>query len=67
MIKLHSKIRDFCCLALIGLMGMFLAFSCFSRPGVAFADDENSDDAMHFVTIYDDGRELTVKTAATTV
>lgn len=67
MIKLQSRIRDFCCLVLIGLIGIFLAFSCFLRPGAAFADDETSDDTMHFVTIYDDGAELTVKTAAPTV
>lgn len=67
MIKLHSKIRYFCCLALIGLIGTFLAFSCLFGPGAVFADDESSDDTMHFVTIYDDGAELTVKTAASTV
>lgn len=67
MIKLQSKIRDFCCLALILLIGVFLAASYFLRPSVAFADDETSDDAMHFVTIYDDGDYLTVKTAANTV
>ncbi len=67
MIKLQSKIRDFCCLALILLIGVFLAASYFLRPSVVFADDEASDDTMHFVTIYDDGDYLTVKTAANTV
>ena len=67
MIKLQSKIRDFCCLALITLIGVFLAASYFLRPSTAFAEDESTDEAMHFVTIYDDGAYLTVKTAAPTV
>ena len=67
MIELRPKIRNFCCLAIILLIGMFLAASCFLKPGAVFADDEASDGAMHFVTIYDDGAELTVKTAAPTV
>lgn len=67
MIKLQSKIRDFCCLALIVLIGMFLVASWLFGHSMAFADDEISDEAMHFVTIYDSGSELTVKTAAPTV
>lgn len=67
MIKLQSKIRDFCCLAMVLLMGVFLVASYFLKPGAAFADDETLEDTMHFVTIYDDGSELTVKTAAPTV
>lgn len=67
MIKLHSKVRNFCCFALIALAGIVLAGSCFSRSSVAFAEDENSDNEMHFVTIYDDGSYLTVKTSAPTV
>ena len=67
MMKLQFKIRDFCCLAIIAMMSLFLAGSYFLRAGSAFAENENSDNAMHFVTIYDDGEYATVKTSATTV
>lgn len=46
---------------------MFLVASCLFGVGAAFADNENSNDEMHFVTIYDDGSELTIKTTAPTV
>lgn len=67
MTKLHFKIRDFCCLAIIAVMGLFLAGSYFMRSRAVFAEDEVSDGEAHFVTIYDDGDYVTVKTAASTV
>ena len=52
---------------MILVTGMFLAASSLFGVGAVFADDENSDDVMRFVTIYDNGATLTIKTAAPTV
>lgn len=54
-------------MAIIAVMGLFLAFSCFARSGDVFADDETTGEESHFVTIYDDGAHFTVKTAAMSV
>lgn len=68
MIKLQSQLRYFCCVALVALMGLFLAFASLARPQTAFAENEIvTQNHEHFVTIYDDGAFLTVKTTATTV
>lgn len=66
MMKLQYKIRDFCCALILVVLGLFLAFSQVSRSNSVFADDETSGEA-HFVTIYDNDAELTVKTTAKTV
>lgn len=66
--KLQSKIRNFCCALIVVVLGLFLTFQGLTARGSAvFADDELTDGIAHFVTIYDDGASLTVKTAATTV
>ena len=70
MIKLQAQFRYFCCVAILAFMGIFLAFASLARPQTVFADDENLSESAgveHFVTIYDDGASLTVKTTATTV
>lgn len=65
--KLHSKIKNFCWAILLVAMGLFLAASCSTRSDFVFAEDETSEVEPHFVTIYDDGSYLTVKTSASTV
>lgn len=67
MIKLRTKIRDFCCVAVTAVLGLFLAFQVFAGHGIAFADDENFVNEAHFVTIYDENSTLTIKTTAATV
>lgn len=67
MMKLQYRIRDFCCALILVVLGLFLAFSHFSRPHSAYAEDEITDGESHFVTIHDDESDLTVKTAAPTV
>lgn len=67
--KLRFKTRDFCCTAILVVMGAFLALSNFSQSSEVFA--ENAEDTIssepHFVTIYDEDTTLTVKTSAPTV
>lgn len=65
--KLHYKLRNFCCTILLVMLSVFLSFSLFSREQTVFADDENGQKEDHFVTIYDSGTEVTVKTASMTV
>lgn len=65
--KLHSRLRNFCCAILLIALGVFLSFSLFQRDQVVYADDENGQKEAHFVTIYDAGTEVTVKTSAATV
>lgn len=74
--KLHFRFRDFCCAALLAVLGFFLTLSCLnglmSLQGDVYAEDESSsvnldDDAEHFVTIYDQGSIRTVKTVRATV
>lgn len=70
MMKLQYKLRNFCCLLLLMVMGAFLALSYAGRRQVVYADDANSTNTSsesHFVTIYDQGESVTVKTAAATV
>ena len=65
--KLQSKIRNFCCALVLVATGLFLASCRLSTGDFVFAEDETSEVAPHFVTIYDDGSSLTVKTSAATV
>lgn len=75
--KLQFRFRDFCCAALLAVLGFFLTLSCLnslvSLQGSAYAEDEESSlittdpNSEHFVTIYDQGSVLTVKTARATV
>ncbi len=65
--KLQYKLRNFCCTLMIGVIGLVLACACFTRSNFALAEDEHTDGSEHFVTIYDDGNYLTVKTTASTV
>lgn len=67
MMKLQHKIRDFCCALIVVVLGLFLVSQWSMRSDIVFAEDEITDGTAHFVTIYDDGASLTVKTAATTV
>ncbi len=67
MMKLQSKIRNFCCALVLVATGLFLASCRLSTGDFVFAEDETSEVAPHFVTIYDDGSSLTVKTSAATV
>lgn len=64
---MHYKIKNFCCALLIAAMALFLGAACFTRGNFVFADNESDVLGPHFVTIYDDGAELTVKTSASTV
>lgn len=65
--KLHFRIRDFICLVMILIMGAFLAFNFATHGNLAFADDAAGIIEEHFVTIYDDNSDLTIKTSARTV
>lgn len=65
--KLRYKLRNFCCTLLVLVLGVFLSFSLFNREQIVYADDENGQKVDHFVTIYDSGTEVTVKTSAMTV
>lgn len=67
MIKLQYKLRNFLCAAIILVLGVFLAANAFMKSGAVFADEEAIPGGEHFVTIYDDGSSLLIKTAATTV
>lgn len=67
MMKLQTKLRNFCCAALLVVMGLFLVAACSTRSDFVFAEDETSEVEPHFVTIHDDGSFLTVKTSASTV
>lgn len=65
--RLHSKLRNFCCALILVLTGLFLATSHLTHGNFVFAEDESSEVDPHFVTIYDDGSYLTVKTSASSV
>lgn len=66
--KLNFRIRDYCCAALLVLLGCFFVFSFFNRQAPAYAEDESVEvdttPGEHFVTIYDQGATLTVKTTS---
>ena len=74
--KLHFKVRNFCCAIILLLMAAFLTFQALPVVGQVFAEDDSlsenatqtaPDDGSHFVTIYDNGSFVTVKTEASTV
>lgn len=65
--KLHSKLRYFCCALAIVAIGSLLAIACFPRSNFAFAGEDEHVNSEYFLTVYDDGKALTVKTTATTV
>lgn len=65
--KLQYKLRNFCCAILLVILSAFLVFDYTGRQQIVYADDANASETPHFVTIYDDGEEVTVKTAAATV
>ena len=67
MMKLHSKLRYFCCALAIAAIGLVLALSCVPRGGFAFADESERTNSEYFLTVYDDGGAVTVKTTAATV
>ena len=68
MVKLQSQFRYFCCVAILAFIGVFLAFASLARPQMVFADNETATALeAHFVTFYDEGQSLTVKTTALTV
>lgn len=67
MMKLQYKLQDFCCAVIILVLGVFLVSACLFRDSTVFADDEEIPGDAHFVTIYDDGSSVTVKTNAATV
>ncbi len=64
--KLRFQLRDFCYLAMSVALAVFLGAQAFLNNGAVFAEDANYS-GVHFVTIYDSGAALTVKTDATTV
>lgn len=73
MMKLHFRIRNFCCAALLVFFGVFLAYSLTNLQPTVYADDEdnlitrqNSDDD-YFVTIHDKESTLVVKAKSVTV
>lgn len=71
--KLHFRSRDFFCAVLLLGCAMFLTLATVLRPARVYADD--NDDIIlaqatageYFVTIYNDGTTLLVKTGAVTV
>ena len=75
--KLRFRFRDYCCAALLAVLAFFLTLSCLNGllalQSSAYAEDESeygraqADDSEYFVTIYDQGSVLTVKTARATV
>lgn len=73
MVKLHFQARDFCCAILLAVLAVFSSFALILQPQpLAYADDTEEiqlDDGQgeYFVTIYDNGANLTVKTGAVTV
>lgn len=67
MMKLQYKLRNFLCAIIILVLGVFLAVNAFMRTGAVFADENSGSGGEHFVTIYDDGASLLIKTSATTV
>ncbi len=72
MLKLKFRIRNFCCAALLLLFGAFSSFLFLPQPSSVYADENDDvirqkDEGEYFVTIYDDGASLIVKTGAVTV
>ncbi len=67
MMKLQYKLRNFCYALISVAMTLALVAACFSRSNFVFAENEVAEGSPHFVTIYDNGAELTVKTSAPTV
>lgn len=67
MMKLRYKLRNFLCAVIVVVLGVFLAVNAFMKNGAVFADEDTAPGGEHFVTIYDDGASLLIKTSATTV
>lgn len=65
--RIQKRIQNFICAAAVLLMGMFLSFSFFEQDNIVYAEDAAGEGDAHFVTIYDSGIEVTVKTSARTV
>ena len=65
--KLQYKLRYFCCALAIAASGLILALSCFPRSDFAFADETERNNSEYFLTVYDEGKAVTVKTTAGTV
>ena len=64
--KLHYKLRNLLSALILLIMAAFLTLQALPVVEAAFAE-ETATTGEHFVTIYDDGATLTVKTAAATV
>lgn len=67
---LRPRFQEIGCLMLVLLFGAFLSFNFFAQPGPAYAEDGTpirSATEEHFVTIYDQGSTLTVKSSEVTV
>ena len=54
-------------MAVIAVLGVFLAFQIFTGNSRVFADDPTPTNDAHFVTIYDENSTITIKTTAMTV
>lgn len=70
MLKLRSQVKEFFCAALLVFLGVFLSACVMFRQPTVYANDEvvkPADQGEYFVTIYDNGTSLTVKTSSTTV
>lgn len=66
--KLNFQIRNFFCGALLVFLGVFLSACLMFRQPAVYADDNddiirNTNQSDYFVTIYDNGATLTIKTA----
>lgn len=70
MLKLSSQVKEFFCAALLVFLGVFLSACVMFRQPTAYADDDvvkpTSQDE-YFVTIYDQGSSLIVKTGSVTI
>jgi len=70
MLKLRSQVKEFLCATLLVFLGVFLSACVMFRQPTAYANDEvvkPADQGEYFVTIYDNGASLTVKTSSATV
>lgn len=67
MMKLQSKLRYFCCALAALAIGCLLALACLPRSNFVFAGENEYVNSEYFLTVYDDGKALTVKTTAGTV
>lgn len=65
--RIRKRIQNTVCVMAVILFGVFLSFSFFGQNNVVYAEDVGAEGEAHFVTIYDSGTEMTVKTSARTV